>query len=40
MSDYDQHGSLGDMFKNQANATPDAVAIVSVDGSVVSLYFK
>lgn len=39
MSDYDKQGSLDEMFKNQANATPNAVAVVNIDGSVVSLCF-
>lgn len=40
MSDYDKQGCLDDMFKKQANATPNAVAVVNIDGSVVSLIFK
>jgi len=35
MSDYDQHGCLDEMFKNQAKVTPNAVAVVNVDGSMV-----
>lgn len=37
MSDYDKQGCLDEMFKNQANATPNAVAVVNIDGSTVSL---
>lgn len=37
MSDYDTQGCLDEMFKNQANATPNAVAVINTDGSVVSL---
>lgn len=35
MSDYDGQGCLDDMFRSQAKATPDAVAVVNVDGSIV-----
>lgn len=35
MSDYDQQGCLDEMFKNQSNVTPNAVAVVNVDGSMV-----
>lgn len=35
MSDYDGQGCLDQMFRNQAKATPDAVAVVNIDGSVV-----
>lgn len=38
ISDYDKHGCLDKMFKNQANATPNAVAVVNIDGSVVSYF--
>lgn len=40
MSDYDKQGCLDEMFKNQANATPNAVAIVNIDGSTVSLIIR
>jgi len=36
MSNYDKQGSLDEMFKIQANATPNAVAVVNIDGSMVS----
>lgn len=36
MSDYDKQGCLDIMFRNQANATPNAVAVVNIDGSIVS----
>lgn len=37
MSDYDKQGCLDEMFKNQAKATPNAIAVVNIDGSTVSL---
>lgn len=37
MSDYDKQGCLNELFKNQANATPNVVAVVNIDGSMVSL---
>lgn len=37
MSDYDKQGCLDDMFKNQANKTPNAIAVINIDGSMVSL---
>jgi len=37
MSNYDKQGCLDEMFKVQANATPNAVAVINVDGSTVSL---
>lgn len=37
MSDYDELGCLDEMFKNQANATPNAIAVVDIDGSTVCL---
>lgn len=36
MSNYDKQGCLDEMFKVQANATPNAVAVINVDGSMVS----
>lgn len=36
MSNYDKQGCLDEMFKIQANATPNAVAVINVDGSMVS----
>ncbi|XP_026818153.1 LOW QUALITY PROTEIN: uncharacterized protein LOC113557060 [Rhopalosiphum maidis] len=36
MSNYDKQGCLDEMFKIQANATPNAVAVVNVDGSTVT----
>lgn len=38
MSDYDKYGCLDEIFKNQANATPNAIAVVNIDGSVVGLF--
>lgn len=37
MSDYDKQGCLDEMFKNQANATPNAIAVVNIDGSTVCI---
>lgn len=37
MYDYDKQGCIHEMFKNQANATPNAVAVINIDGSVVSI---
>lgn len=37
MSDYDKQGSLDEMFKKQANATPNAIAVVNIDGSTVCI---
>lgn len=36
MSDYDKQGCLDVMFRNQANTTPNAVAVINIDGSMVS----
>jgi len=36
MSNYDKQGCLDEMFKIQANATPNAVAVINIDGSMVS----
>lgn len=36
MFGYDEHGCLDEMFKNQANATPNAVAVINIDGSMVN----
>jgi len=36
MSNYDKQGCLDEMFKVQANATPNAVAVINVDGTMVS----
>ncbi|KAL4089148.1 hypothetical protein QTP88_024216 [Uroleucon formosanum] len=36
MSNYDKQGCLDEMFKIQANATPNAVAVVNIDGSKVT----
>jgi len=36
MSNYDKQGCLDEMFKIQANATPNAVAVINIDGSKVS----
>lgn len=36
MSNYDKQGCLDEMFKVQANTTPNAVAVINVDGSMVS----
>ena len=35
MSNYDKQGCLDKMFKIQANATPKAVAVINIDGSMV-----
>lgn len=40
MCGYDEQGCLNEMFKKQANATPNAVAVINIDGSVVNyLYY-
>ncbi|VVC31784.1 Hypothetical protein CINCED_3A002626 [Cinara cedri] len=36
MYDYDKHGCLDEMFTNQVNKTPNAVAVVNIDGSMVT----
>ncbi|CAI6363363.1 unnamed protein product [Macrosiphum euphorbiae] len=36
MSNYDKQGCLDEMFKIQANATPNAVAVINIDGSMVT----
>lgn len=37
MSDYDKKGCLDEIFKIQAGATPNSIAVVDVDGSTVNL---
>lgn len=41
MSGYDEQGCLNEMFKKQANATPNALAVINIDGSTVNyLYYN
>jgi hypothetical protein len=37
MSDYDKQGCLHEMFKIQAKATPNAVAVINIDETMVSI---
>lgn len=37
MSDYDKQGCIHEMFKNQAKASPNAVAVINIDETMVSI---
>lgn len=37
MCNYEELGCLDEIFKKQAQTTPDATAVVNVDGSIVRI---